>query len=143
MAVSRSRLSELIDARGLQLLGAASRANSICDTPMFRSHSHWFSAVTLTRLFCELSIPRLDLQGSWTAEIIGDGACIRQHIYLRGIRAEAATALDHKVDATVSLVQANIQVVFVRTGDDYQPSWLAISGDGIKVGGDVFFRAGS
>ena len=133
--------SKLIDPRGLQLVGA--RVKNELDL------RHASVAFPLSLVHCRLlspayfvscQIPRLDLQGSWTGPIVADGAAVSQHIYLSATRVEAVT---DQTDG-VSLVQANIRGSLLFEGATIiSNSGSAVSADGITLGGDIFFRAGS
>lgn len=133
--------TKLIDPRGLQLFGA--RVTNELDLrhaclrfPLSLVHCRLLSPA----YFVSCQIPRLDLQGSWTAPIVADGAVVSQHIYLSAARVEAVT---DQTDG-VSLVQANIRGSLQCEGATIiSKSGSAVSADGITVGGDIFFRAGS
>jgi hypothetical protein len=134
LCVNREARS-LIDPQGLQLFGAKVTGEldlQHVDIPFPLSivQSRLVARANLNS--CQIS--RLDLDGSSIRSITINGANIKQSIYLRGLRAQG----------TVSLVLAHVgDTLTCEESTVCGTDGVAISADGIHVGGDVFFRASS
>lgn len=126
---------ELVDPRGLQLLGA--RVTGTLDLRQVEIPFPVSLAqcrLTATAYFIGCTLPRLELNGSWTRSIEADGSSIKRSFYLRGARVEGSLSLNlAQIGATLTCEDATV------TGQ----SDVAIWADGIKVGGDVLLRADS
>jgi hypothetical protein len=127
--------SKLVDPRGIQLFGARVTGeldllHTCVPFPLSMVHCRIVGALFLNG--CQ--IPRLDLDGSWTGAISADGANVKQSIYLRGVRAHGMISLNlAQIGGTLTCEEG------VFHGVD----GVAIWADGIKVKGDVLFRADS
>lgn len=123
-----------IDPRGIQLLGA--RVTGELDL------RHATVSFPLSMVQCRVGplflngcqIPMLDLDGSWTDSINANGADVKKSVYLRRVQVSGILSLNLAQIGSTLTCEAGRFV-----GED----GIAIWADGIKVGGDVMFRAGS
>lgn len=123
-----------VDPRGIQLLGA--RVTGELDL------RHATVSFPVSMVHCRVGpiflngcqIPRLDLDGSYTGSIDADGADIKQSVYLQRAQISGKLSLNlAQIGSTLTCEEGRI------LGDGSTSIWA----DGIKVGGDVMFRAGS
>jgi hypothetical protein len=123
-----------IDPHGIQLLGA--RVTGELDL------RHATVSFPVSMVHCRVGpvflndcqIPRLDLDGSCTGSIDGDGVHVKQSVYLRRVQVSGKLSLNlAQIGGTLTCEEGRI------LGE----GGIAIWADGIKVGGDVMLRAGS
>lgn len=127
----------LVDPKGVRLAGA--RITGALDL----SHAEIPFPLELSR--CRIpdgvnligsKIPRVVLDGSWIGSVNADGADVKQSLFLgKGFRC----------DGEVSLVMAQVGATLVCEGGwlAHGKSKVALSADGLSVGGDALLRAAS